>query len=225
MPSPETAGSLQDTAIESLRNDPRIIVVGGREKITLETHPRNGPHRRTEAFDKLDRELDIYVHPKRPIAPRKTYRLDNLLDSLIPEIPVNYFTTDRNPYVRRNEQGSELFRNTLQIGYLSITEQLSGDEGDRPIKLSTEFMVASNKDTFFRSSFAEEWQSERETCIDQTTRVRLFPTKSLLAYAALGGDPGNASRIYMENEKDLHNFRMLGGAALEQALDAPALKG
>lgn len=222
MLSPETTGNLQGTVIESLQADPRIIVVGGREKITLETHQRNWSLDGVEANDRLRHELDIYAHPKRAISPREDDRLNNLLESLVPEAPIRSIS-DPNYYTRHTGQGFANLLNVLQFGYLFFKEGLSEDDGSNSVKLSTQFMIADKEDPEATQAFLWGWQSKREACVEQTTRVRLFPSKTLLARMALSPDTIDASRL---NKAYLSKpIGSTGRIAVEQALDAPTLKG
>jgi hypothetical protein len=222
MLSPETTGNIQSTVIESLQADPRIIVVGGREKIALETHPRNWAQGGVEANDRLHHELDIYAHPKRAIHPREENRLNNLLDSLVPELP-NRYTSDPGQYTRHIGQDFANLLNGLRFGYLFFKEELQEDDGSNSVKLSTQFMIAEQEDPEATRAFLWGWQSERETCIEQTTRVRLFPSKTLLTHVALSPDTIDSSSLKKEDLRQ--PTRSIGEAAVEQALDAPALRG
>lgn len=209
MISPETVGNLQNTVIESLHADPRIVVVGGREKITLETHPYNIYLAKSESHDKLHQELDIYAYPEQFIDPHKTDELNALIDSLVPQIPDrvpdedNWMTDNQYRRERRAFEDMSII-NIMHFGFLSIWEQ----------------------DPDITSAFAIEWQSERETCVEQTTRVRLFPSKDLLAHTVLGPHANNPSALYL-TQKVLNDgsIEEADFAKVEQALDTPALRG
>ncbi len=148
--------------VDSLQNNPAVVVAGGFERNYLKTgewpHP-NGYWSRT---------LDIFTHPKKPI-----YDADELNDFMFGLVPELEPTCSDRFYGWDRELGLGKLYYDESIGRAALSATVELKEGLSIVRAGV---------------LAPEWQATQTMDLKQRTWVRVFPDKGHLLDAAEGNN-------------------------------------
>lgn len=194
MANPESAEKMQ-VVIDSLRNNPDIVVVGGFERNYLQSGNWPCP----DGF--WSRTLDIYTHPVKPMYDGE--ELNEFMFGLVPEIKPTCSDRFRGGKGRKE--------NGLELGKLYYDESIGTAVLRATLQLKEGLSVV-------RAGVLEpEWNAGQTLDLKQRTWVRVFPDEGHLLDAAEGHNEYRIPRDELGRSR--------GGSRVVAALFEPSILG
>lgn len=154
------SGEKMQIVVDSLQNNPDVVVVGGIER----NHLKAG--RWPIAAGYMSRTLDIYTHPREPIYDAD--ELNSFMFGLVPELK----PTMVDPF---GNWGAE-----LEMGKLYYDESIGRALLQATVELKNDMSVVRS------GELAPGWQAGSSISLKQRTWVRVFPDEGHLIDAAEG---------------------------------------
>lgn len=215
--------TIQDALIDSLYEDPRVVVVGGVEKVILDSQRLNRP------VSLMSHDLDIYAFP----AHRSIYgahRLESFTERIIPDslpgdiVEIVPHEGPNWPGMRMDGDHFTEDDDELRLGNAVFTEQVRGNAEDQSTIACASLEISDRDD-----AEVSPWIEDRKIIIAQKTTLRVFPNLHNLLNCALLNHNANLSTISKSVLRipvlERRPERMRENLAILLAdLDAPALK-